>query len=183
LKWLRSQIAHLNLFDSIGPDESPAFRLTIDGAARYEELKKISVKSRTAFMAMKFGDETLDHVVADCFRPAVARTGFEFKRFTGHQTTGLIDSQIRAAILAARFVIADLTYSNDGAHWQAGYAEGLGLPVFYTCESSVWQAKETLFDADHMLMITWDVTKLKRAEDDLAATIRATLRVEAKQSD
>jgi hypothetical protein len=34
-----------------------------------------------------------------------------------------------------------------------------------------------------MLTIIWDSANLKKAEDALAATIRATLRAEAKQAD
>jgi hypothetical protein len=183
LKWLRLQIAHLNMFESIGPDESPAFRLTIEGASRYENLKKISPRSRTAFMAMKIGDETLDQVFADCFRPAAARTGFELRKLIEHQSPGLIDNHVRAAIVGCRFVIADVTHSSDGTYWEAGYAEGLGLPVIYTCEASVWQDKETQFDTNHTMTVVWDASNLKKAEHDLAATIRATLRAEAKQSD
>jgi nucleoside 2-deoxyribosyltransferase len=132
---------------------------------------------------MKFGDETLDQVFADCFRPAVARAGFELRKLIEHQSMGLIDNQVRAAIVGCRFVIADVTHSSDGAYWEAGYAEGLGLPVIYTCEASVWQDKETQFDANHMITVVWDASNLKKTEDDLTATIRATLRAEAKQSD
>jgi hypothetical protein len=38
-------------------------------------------------------------------------------------------------------------------------------------------------DTNHLLTIVWDPTNLKRAGDELAATIRATLRAEAKQTD
>jgi hypothetical protein len=34
-----------------------------------------------------------------------------------------------------------------------------------------------------MITVVWDASNLKKTEDDLTATIRATLRAEAKQSD
>jgi hypothetical protein len=34
-----------------------------------------------------------------------------------------------------------------------------------------------------MVTVVWDASNLKKAEDDLTATIRATLRDDAKQSD
>jgi hypothetical protein len=34
-----------------------------------------------------------------------------------------------------------------------------------------------------MLTIIWDAAELKKAEDALAATVRATLRAEARQTD
>src|SRR5215216_5295099 len=132
---------------------------------------------------MKFGDPELDGVVESCFKPAVSRTGFELRKLTDGQPAGLIDDQIRAAILSGRFVIADLTHGSHGAYWEAGFAEGLNLPVIYTCKKDAWQEKRTHFDTNHLLTIAWDPTNLKRAGDELAATIRATLRAEAKQTD
>jgi nucleoside 2-deoxyribosyltransferase len=44
-----------------------------------------------------------------------------------------IDDQMRVALRTSRFVVADLTRGNRGAYWEAGFAEGLGRPVIYTC--------------------------------------------------
>jgi nucleoside 2-deoxyribosyltransferase len=153
------------------------------GWARYEELKKINLESRTAFMAMKFGDDELNRVVADCFKPAVRRTGFELRLLVDAQPAGLIDNQMRAAILSARFVIADLSHGSHGAYWEAGFAEGRGLPVIYTCRRARWDETKTHFDTNHLLTILWDVNNLQQAEREMVATIRATLREHAKQSD
>jgi hypothetical protein len=100
-------------------------------------------------MAMKFGQQDLNRAVDECFRPAVARTGFELRLLTDKQPAGLIDDQMRAAILASRFVISDLTHGSPGAYWEGGYGEGLGLPVIYTCEKSAWQKQKTHFDTNH----------------------------------
>ena len=153
------------------------------GWEKYGQLKEVRSNSRTAFMAMKFGDAQLDHAVDACFRPAVRRAGFELKKLTDEQPAGLIDDQIKASILSGRFVIADLTHGSHGAYWEAGFAEGLGLPVIYTCERRAWDEKKTHFDTNHMLTIVWDATDLKKAGDAMTATIRATLRAEARQRD
>jgi hypothetical protein len=113
--------------------------LTFEGWQRYEELKHKMVESRKAFMAMKFGDGELDRVVDECFKPAVVRTGFELRILTEAQPAGLIDDQMRVALRTSRFVIADLTHCNNGAYWEAGFAEGLGRPVIYTCRKSEWE--------------------------------------------
>jgi hypothetical protein len=160
-----------------------ALKLTIVGWEKHEELRKRTIESHTAFMAMKFGLADLNRVVDECFRPAVARTGFELRLLTDKQPAGLIDDQMRAAILASRFVISDLTHGSPGAYWEAGFGEGLGLPVIYTCEKSKWDEKKTHFDTNHLVTIIWDTAELKTAEDALTATIRATLRAEAKQTD
>jgi hypothetical protein len=133
-------------------------------------------------MAMKFNQPDLDDAVK-CFRLAVERTGFKLRVLTDGQPAGLIDDQLRAAILAARFVIADLTHGSHGAYWEAGFGEGLGLPVIYTCEKTAWQEQGTHFDTNHLNTIIWDPQDLKNAEDRLVATIRATFRADAKQTD
>jgi hypothetical protein len=57
---------------------------------------------------------------------------------------------MRAAILASRFVISDLTHDSPGAYWEAGFGEGLGLPVIYTCERASGRS------ARHIsILITW----------------------------
>jgi hypothetical protein len=134
-------------------------------------------------MAMKFNEAPLDNAVETCFKPAALRTGFELRVLTDQQAAGLIDDHIRAAILSARFIVADLSHGSHGAYWGAGFGEGRGIPVIYTCEKSAWQKTKTHFDTNHMLTIIWDSADLKKAEDALAATIRATLRAEAKQTD
>jgi hypothetical protein len=153
------------------------------GWGRFEELKRVQTSSRTAFMAMRFGQQQLDDIVEQVFKPAVLRTGFELKKLTDEQPAGLIDDQIRAAILSARFVIADLTHGSHGAYWEAGFAEGLNLPVIYTCEKSAWEQTKTHFDTNHLLTIIWDPTNPHTAGEALTATIRATLRTEAHQQD
>ena len=70
-----------------------------------------------------------------------------------------------------------------GGYWEAGYAEGLGLPVIYTCEEGIWNEKKTHFDTNHMVTIIWNAANLDAAAANLTATIRATFRSEAKQSD
>jgi predicted RNA-binding Zn-ribbon protein involved in translation (DUF1610 family) len=183
LIWLLEQAQIATLFDNQKRGNKFAFRLNLNGWQRYHELKKIQIESRTAFMAMRFGEIELDHVVNTCFRPAVARTGFELRVLTDQQPAGLIDNQIRSSIMSGRFVIADLTHGSHGAYWEAGFAEGFGLPVIYTCKKSQWDQTRTHFDTNHLLTILWDAADLQKAERELAATIRATLRTEAKQTD
>jgi hypothetical protein len=112
--WLNSQLEPKKLYD-LAPrgNNVLALKLTMAGWEKHEELKKTNVESRTAFMAMKFGQADLNHVVDACFRPAVARAGFELRLLTDKQPAGLIDDQMRAAILASRFVISDLTHGRS----------------------------------------------------------------------
>ena len=123
--------------------------LTFKGWARYEELRRAHSEGAIAFIAMQFNDPTMDRVYKECFQPACAQAGFDLRTIAHNAPAGLIDDRLRVEIRKARFAVADLTHGNQGAYWEAGYAEGLGKPVIYTCEKTVFQTKKTHFDTNH----------------------------------
>jgi hypothetical protein len=160
-------------------------QLTIPGWDRAEALRRGHTTSRIAFMAMPFGIDELDRLYREHFQPAVDTTGFKLKRLDENQPAGLIDDRLRVEIRQCRFLIADLTHRNPGAYWEAGYAEGLGKPVIYTCVRSVFddRTKGTHFDTNHHLTVIWEAASPATAVTKLKATIRATLPTEAVLSD
>lgn len=162
---------------------SATLTLTFKGWERYLELERGVSESRKAFMAMKYGDAALDEMFVKVFQQAVEETGFRLERLIDNPKAGLIDNRLRVEILTSRFVIADLTHWNAGAYWEAGYAEGLGKPVIYICEETVFERNGTHFDTNHHYTVRWRKDKLKETADDLKATIRATLPAEAKLED
>ena len=149
----------------------------------YEQLKRGAVTSRKAFMAMQFGDKELDAVFHKYFKPAVKDTGFELVRMDEEPRAGLIDDWMRVEIRTSRFLVAELTHENRGAYWEAGFAEGLGKPVIYTCEKSEFDRQQTHFDTNHHETVVWEKGKLKEAAERLKVTIRATLPDEAVMTD
>jgi len=158
--------------------------LSFKGWQHYENLKRGATDSRKAFMAMEYNNEQLDKIVDEVFKPAVGQTGFKlFKLIDRPQPAGLIDDRLRVEIQTSRFLIADLTHENRGAYWEAGYAEGLGKPVIYTCEKEKFEKLTTHFDTNHHLTIPWDAENPKEAAEKLKATIRATLPEQAKLTD
>ncbi|MFZ1990415.1 MAG: hypothetical protein WAW96_11670, partial [Alphaproteobacteria bacterium] len=179
--WLLTELSKTGIFELTDISDTFSAALTLGGWEAYEGLKHAQIVSRRAFMAMKFGEAELDGVVRDCFKPAVEDAGFELFTVTDDQPAGLIDNQIRAAIREARFVIADLTHGSNGAYFEAGFGEGLGLPVIYTCEAITFKEKQTHFDTNHMVTIPWRSDNLDKARRDLTATIGATLPDEAKR--
>ena len=71
---------------------------------------------------------------------------------------------------------------------EAGFAEGLGRPVIYTCRKDRWDKVENgerlvHFDTGHLVTILWEPDKLEEAGKQLTATIRATLPAEAQMTD
>jgi hypothetical protein len=187
LGWLLEQRATAALVEDRGMHQGfKHLRLNMDGWARYEMLTRVQVESRRVLMAMKFNTSTLQDAqleeLVDVFRPAVSLTGFDlFTLLEG--PAGLIDDQLRVALRTSRFIIADLTYASRGAYWEAGFAEGLGRPVIYTCRQKEWLEEKVHFDTNHLRTIVWDRENLNDAATKLTAMIRATLPAEAKLID
>jgi nucleoside 2-deoxyribosyltransferase len=90
---------------------------------------------------------------------------------------------MRVEIQASDFVVADLSHDNLGAYWEAGYAEGLGKPVIYTCEKSKFELAKTHFDTNHHLTILWNTDAPNLCLEEFTTTIRATLPHIAKMDD
>ena len=91
---------------------------------------------------MKFGDQVLDQIVDSVFKPSVKQAGFDLIKLDDEPKAGLIDDRLRVEIQSSQFLIADLSHDNPGAYWEAGYAEGLGKPVIYTCEKAKFEKKK-----------------------------------------
>jgi len=149
--------------------------LTFKGWRRYEELKTAEAESNLAFMAMPFNDPLLDKIFTESFKPTVAKTGFELRRIIDRPPAGSIDNRLRAEIRKSRFLVCELTRANAGAYWEAGFAEGLGKPVIYTCEKTFFDSEGTHFDTNHFHTVLWQESDLPKAGADLEATVRETL--------
>ena len=172
-----------NQSKSLGGGDSAHATLSFAGWEQYENLRRGSSVYRKAFMAMKFCDPVLDNVLETVFKPSAHRAGFDLFKLTDRPKAGLIDNRMRAEIQACDFVVADLSHDNLGAYWEAGYAEGLGKPVIYTCEKSKFEAAKTHFDTNHHLTILWDQAVPNDCAQEFVATIRATLPHLASMSD
>jgi hypothetical protein len=162
--------------------QTVSYRLTFSGWERLDQVQRQSVESRVAFMAMGYDNEDVDRAFA-VFIDAVAKTGFNLRRLDQKPKAGLIDLRMRVEIRAAKFLVADLTDDNRGAYWEAGFAEGLGKKVYYTCEKTKFHEVKTHFDTEHLLTIKWLSDDFAPAVDDLKAAIRNDFPTEAKQSD
>ena len=157
--------------------------LSLKGWEHYENLCEGAGKYRKAFMAMKFGDSQLDRVFKDVFKPSAKQAGFDLFALNEVLRAGLIDDRLRVEIQASDFLVADLTHENAGAYWEAGYAEGMGKSVIYTCEKQKFEFHKSHFDTNHHLTVLWDETDLSKAGEQLKAAIRATLPHLAKMND
>jgi nucleoside 2-deoxyribosyltransferase len=165
-------------------DANLGLALTFEGWKRFDELTRGAHAGRTAFMAMQYHDaEELKKILDDCFRRAVSETGYRLLRLDDDPRAGLIDDRIRVDIQSARFVVVDLSHDNAGAYWEAGYAEGLGKPVIYTCEEKKFIENQTHFDTNHLTTVLWSSDDYMGTADKLKATIRATIPEARREED
>jgi len=168
--------AYINTENGIG-ERYPTYDLSLAGWEQYEDEKRGMVSGNYGFIAMKFGDYKLETLVRDTIKPKVGQdTGYEVIDVRDRSRAGVIDNILREQIRDAAFVLVDLSHDNNGAYWEAGYAEGLGKPVIYICEQKKFDQTRTHFDTNHCTTIMW-------GEDDdlfarqLIATIRRSLRL------
>lgn len=181
LRWVIEQASEQGLVNGSSPDRSgdsylSNASLSAAGWRWYQEVGRHK-KTNIAFMAMPFNEPKLSELVLDHFVPAVRDTGFRLTRMDEDPQAGVIDNRMRAEIRRCRFLICDITHNNEGAVWEAGFAEGLGKAVIYTCEQSALAGAH--FDIRNSQIIPWAYENPFRAREDLKATIRNTLPDEA----
>jgi len=169
------------LIHSSSPEASQS--LTLAGWDWFADLSRTAPDSRVAFMAMAYGREQSEQAFSECFSKAVEEAGFNLLRLDKLPKAGHIDLRMRVEIRTAKFLVADLSDDNRGAYWESGFAEGLGRPVFYTCEETKFDQLKTHFDTEHLLTIKWSASNFARAREELKAAIRNTFPLEAKMRD
>lgn len=138
------------------------------GYMKLDELRAPHSTSSQGFIAMSF-DTEFDSVYEHGFQTGVLKAGYNALRVDRVEHVNRIDDEIIRQINASRFVVADFTGHRGGVYFEAGYALGREIPVFWTC------AKKDIghlhFDIRQFNCIDWV------APQDLAE--RLTARLEA----
>lgn len=120
-------------------------RLTPAGVKQLEELKTKAVNSEQAFVAMWFG-ESVGEAYEKGIKPAIRDSGYSPLRIDEKEHNNKIDDEIIREIRRSRFVVCDFTCGliehegertalpRDGVYYEAGFAQGLGIPVIWMCQ-------------------------------------------------
>jgi hypothetical protein len=129
------------------------------------------------FIAMAFSIPTADLLYTDGLFPGIKNAGYAPIRIDRKVHNNRIDDEIVAEIRKSRFVVADLTNNNAGAYFEAGFAQGLGKPVIWTCKKSQLKANEIHFDVRQYIVTTWETGSENLADfaKHLALRIGATI--------
>ena len=140
-------------------------RLTPEGVRRLEELETKAVNSEQAFVAMWF-DESVKEAYERGIEPAIEESGYKPIRIDKKEFNNKIDDQIIAEIRRSRFVVCDFTceliecegeqkaFPRGGVYYEAGFAQGLGIPVIWTCRAD--HIEHVHFDTRQFNHITWN---------------------------
>ena len=136
------------------------------GFIHADELKAKVTASVQAFVAMWFDDE-LALAWAEGFEPGIRAAKYAPLRIDMKEHNGKICDEIIAEIRRSKFVVADFTGHRGGVYFESGFAQGLGLPVIWTCRSD--HIKDLHFDVRQYNCIDWQKPK------ELASRLRARI--------
>jgi hypothetical protein len=142
------------------------------GYMKLDELRGAPSASGQGFIAMWF-DAALNDAYEKGLQPGVLRAGYDPLRIDRVEHVNRIDDEIIRQINASRFVVADFTGHRGGVYFEAGYALGKGIPVFWTCRKS--DMGNLHFDIRQFNCIDWDAPD--NLAERLAARIEAVLGV------
>lgn len=127
--------------------------------------------SNQVFVAMWF-DENRRVFYEQGIKPAIEEvTNYKSIRVDSVQHNNKICDQIIAEIRKSKFMVADFTGDRSGVYYEAGFAQGLGIPVIWVVDET--DVKNLHFDTRQYNHITY-----KDAEDlrvKLRARIEATI--------
>lgn len=144
-----------------GQEQRFSVRLTTKGWKRAARAARRRTSTK-AFVAMWF-DRSMNATYEEAIRPALVRCGYELpfrvddhhhdERVGDDGYTNRIDNRILAEIRKARFIVADVTGNRSSVYYEAGFADGLGIPVIWTCR--VGNEDDMSFDTRQVGHLLW----------------------------
>lgn len=157
--------------------EAPAgtykYKIDAEGWAHLEELKKVNADSQQGFVAMWF-DDSMKKIYDKVISKGILDAGYNPHLVINREHNGKIDDKIIAQIRRSRFLLADFTGHRGGVYYEAGFAQGLGIEVIWTCNKD--DLNNLHFDIRQYNCIDWT----DKTEDDLKEfKRRITSRIEA----
>lgn len=145
------------------------WKILPDGYARLDKINK-GAASTKGFVAMSFADE---HRVTyeDGIQAGVKGAGYDPIRVDRVEHINSINDEIIKQINSSKFIVADFTGHRNGVYFEAGYALGKGIPVFWTCKKD--DMPNLHFDIRQFNCIDWEthIDLAKRLQTRLEAVL------------
>ncbi|MCC6695726.1 MAG: hypothetical protein IT365_08860 [Candidatus Hydrogenedentes bacterium] len=148
------------------------YKILPNGWAHLEELKSFGRDSVQGFVAMWF-DDSLRKLNDEIISQAILDAGYKPHRVDQREHNDKIDDEIIAQIRQSRFVVADFTGHRGGVYFEAGFAKGLGMEVFWTCRRD--EIDKLHFDIRQYNCIDWESANLGEFRERLTNRIEAVL--------
>lgn len=148
-------------------EEGVNISLTPEGYARVDILQKNTSYGRSVLVAMQFGEITKD--LREAIRKGISAAGYVAIFIDEVQHNDFITPEILKHIRDSKFVVSDLTYQNNGAYFEEGYAMGLGKTVIQLCKKGT----ELHFDLAQKNTIIW--SSEEEIAERLMNRIKATI--------
>ena len=170
-------------------DIFPTF-LTLDARLWVEEQLGGPHLGRQGFVAMWF-DKSMNEC-EEAIKEGIGQAGYEaYLVKDDKHHSDKIDSRIIAAIQRSRFIVADFTCCSSNkknkegnargsVYYEAGFAEGLGKPVIYTCHKDCLEGKHLHFDTRQINHLEWETPQ--DLAEQLKNSIEARLGIGPMQS-
>jgi hypothetical protein len=137
------------------------------GWAQIENLRRTASPGNNGFIAMWFHETTRD-LREKGLKPALTAAGYDPLPIDEKLHSNPIDAEILATIRQSKLVVADLHGDRGGVYYEAGFAMGLNIPVFWTCHQSDLDEKRIHFDVRQYPFEVWDGANW----DDFAQRLR-----------
>ena len=150
--------------------------ITADGWKFIDELKRKNQEIKQGFIAMQFGNQTLD--IRETFKRAISTSGYAVSIIDEKEHNNQIVPEIFYEIQRSKFMVVDITYPNYGAYYEAGYGQALGKEVIVCCNEESFnsndKSKRPHFDIAQKSTIVWkDLDDLyKRLKRRIEATVK-----------
>ena len=129
------------------------FEITAAGWDYLDKHSRLSIISDQVFVAMSFSED-LKLAWENGINPALMNAGYRPYRVDSEPHIDRIDTKIITEIKNSRFLVADVTQQRPGVYFEAGFALGLGLPVFWCVRKD--DLKNVHFDTRQYNHIVWE---------------------------
>tara|TARA_R110001592_G_scaffold320639_2_gene598719 strand:+ start:38014 stop:38913 length:900 start_codon:yes stop_codon:yes gene_type:complete len=148
------------------------YKILPKGWMKLEELETSQVDSKQAFVAMWFSDE-MKNVYEQAIAPGILEAGYMPHRVDLREHNEKIDDEIISQIRKSKFLIADFTGHRGGVYFEAGFAKGLGLEVFWLCNQD--DLDNLHFDIRQYNCIVWNFSDMVDLRRRLCSRIESVL--------
>jgi len=133
------------------------YSFSVAGWKYVGELQSSKNELPQAFIAMWFSPEMVN--ARESIKKAIIDSGYTYIIIDEKEHNKQIVPEIFYEIQRSKFLIADLTGHRNGVYYEAGYAQGLGKEVIFTCSEKGFRKRH--FDVAQVSTVVW------KDEDDL----------------